>query len=81
MSVPTPNPDQLVAVFDNIDRETPISMARDALASVEIESFIFDENASRIGFGGGHYTPARLMVRADKADEARECLRELGLDK
>jgi hypothetical protein len=53
-------------------------MARDALESVQIESFIFDENASRIGYGGGHYIPARVMVYAYQADEARDCLRELG---
>jgi len=75
-----PNPDELVAVFENIDL-TLVSIARDALESVEIESFIFDENSSRIGYGGGHYTPARLMVYADKADEARECLHELGIEK
>jgi 5-formyltetrahydrofolate cyclo-ligase len=75
-----PNADELVAVFENIDH-TLVSIARDALESVEIESFIFDENSSRIGYGGGHYTPMRLMVYADRADEARECLRELGIEK
>jgi hypothetical protein len=75
-----PNPDELVAVFDNID-PTLVSIARDALSPVKIESFIFDENASRIGYGGAHYIPSRLMVYADKADEARECLRESGIQR
>jgi hypothetical protein len=48
---------------------------------VQIESFTLDENASRIGYGGGHYIPTRLMVYADKADEALECLRDLGFKK
>ena len=72
-----PSPDKLVEVYANFDA-TVVSFARDTLESVHIESFIFDENASRIGYGGGHYIPARLMVYADKAAEARECLRELG---
>ncbi len=75
------NPDELVAVFDNID-PTLVSIVRDALASVEIESFIFDANASQIMNIYGHLlVPIRLMVYADTADEARECLRELGIEK
>jgi hypothetical protein len=74
------DPDKLVEVFAHFDA-TVVSIARDALESVQIESFIFDENASRIGYGGGHYIPTRLMVYADNADEARECLRELGFKK
>jgi hypothetical protein len=71
------DPNKLVEVYANFDA-TVVSMARDALESVQIESFIFDENASRIGYGGGHYIPARVMVYAYQADEARDCLRELG---
>jgi len=55
-------------------------MARDALASIDIESFIFDEHSSHMGYGGGRYVPARVMVYADEADEARQCLRELGFN-
>jgi len=73
------NPDELVAVFDNID-PTLVSIARDALASLEIESFIFDSNASH-NIQGRLAVPIRLMVYADTADEARECLRELGIEK
>jgi hypothetical protein len=72
------NPDQLVSVFDNID-STLVSIARDALASVDIESFIFDSNASH-NIQGRLAVPIRLMVYADTADEARECLRELGIE-
>ena len=75
------NPDELVAVFDNTD-PTLVSIARDALASVDIESFIFDSTASQImGVQGRLLVPIRLMVYADTADEARECLRELGIEK
>jgi 5-formyltetrahydrofolate cyclo-ligase len=75
-----PDPDKLVEVFAHFDPFV-VSIARDALESVEIESFIFDENASRMGYGGGHYIPNRLMVYADEADEALECLRDLGFKK
>jgi hypothetical protein len=75
------NPDELVAVFDNTD-PTLVSIARDALASVDIESFIFDSTASQImNVQGRLLVPIRLMVYADTADEARECLRELGIEK
>ena len=76
----TPDPDKLVAVFANSDSML-VSIARDALESVEIESFIFDENTPRMLAGGRLLTPTRLMVYADKADEAHECLRDLGFEK
>ena len=79
MSSGLPDTDRLVSVFENID-QTLISMARDALASIDIESFIFDEHSSHMGYGGGRYVPARVMVYADEADEARQCLRELGFN-
>ena len=74
------NPDELVAVFDNTD-PTLVSIARDALASVDIESFIFDSTTSQIMNISRLLVPIRLMVYADTADEARECLRELGIAK
>ena len=74
-----PNPDELVAVFDNTDPAL-VSIARDALASVEIESFIFDLHTSH-AIQGHLAVPIRLMVYADTADEARECLLELGIEK
>jgi hypothetical protein len=74
------DPDRLIAVFQNTDL-TLVSLARDALESVQIECFIFDEHSSQMGYGAGRYVPIRLMVYADKADAARECLRDLGFDK
>jgi Putative prokaryotic signal transducing protein len=66
-------------VFDNTD-PILVSMARDALASVNIEGFIFDSHASQ-AIQGHLAVPIRLMVYGDTADEARECLRELGIEK
>lgn len=80
MNFLSPDLDKLIEVFSAFD-PTLVSIASDALESAQIESFIFDENASRIGYGGGHYIPARLMVYADKANEAIECLRDLGFKK
>ena len=75
------NPDELVAVFANIDPAL-VSIARDMLESVDIESFIFDSTTSQImNIQGRLAVPIRLMVYADTADEARECLRELGIEK
>jgi Putative prokaryotic signal transducing protein len=76
-----PDPDKLVPIFDNID-PLLVWIARDALASVEIESFIFDSDTSQImNVQGRLAVPIRLMVYADTAHEARECLRELGIEK
>jgi hypothetical protein len=75
------NPDELVAVFANIDPAL-VSIVRDMLESVDIESFIFDSTTSQImNIQGRLAVPIRLMVYADTADEARECLRELGIEK
>jgi hypothetical protein len=74
-----PDPDELVSVFENNDT-TLVFIARDALESVEIESFIFDEHSS-VGLVYGSRAPMRLMVYADTADEARQCLRDLGFEK
>ena len=77
MTFGLPDPDKLVEVFGAFDL-TLVSMARDALESVEIDSFIFDEHASRMGYDAGRYVPVRLMVFADKVDEALQSLRDLG---
>jgi putative signal transducing protein len=74
------NPDELVSVFENID-PTLVSIVHDALESVDIESFIFDASTSQIMNISRLLVPIRLMVYADTADQARECLRELGIEK
>jgi hypothetical protein len=79
VTLQNPDPDRLVSVFENNDH-TLVFIARDALESVEIESFIFDEHAS-VGMVYGFRAPMRLMVYADTADEARQCLRDLGFEK
>jgi hypothetical protein len=73
------DPDKLVAVFENADPML-VYIAQDELESVQIESFVFDENLPRMIVNFRLAVPTRLMVYADKADEARECLRELGID-
>ena len=79
MTLQNPDPDKLVEVFANTDT-TLVIIARDALESVEIESFIFDEHAS-VGMVYGFRAPMRLMVYADTADEARQRLHDLGFEK
>jgi len=74
------NPDELVAVFENIDTSL-VLIARDALASVKIQSFVFDATSGVLSTISPLLSPARLMVYADKAHEARQCLRELGIYK
>jgi arginine deiminase len=75
-----PNPKRLATVFENIDASL-VLIARDALKSAKIESFVLDANPSSILARVRLLVPARLMVYADVADQARECLRELGIDK
>jgi len=71
------DPTKLVAVFENVDG-TLVSMARDQLAGGGIESFIFDEYTSSIGgIGRRSIIPIRLMVYAQDAARARECLKDL----
>ena len=70
---------ELVTVFTNLDA-TLLQIAHDLLRDAGIESFIFDTETSRmLGiFRGRAAVPPRLMVYADRAKEARECLTELG---
>ncbi len=74
------DPDKLVAVFENADPML-VYIAQDELDSVQIESFVFDENLPRMIVNFRLAVPTRLMVYADKANEAHECLRELGIEK
>jgi hypothetical protein len=67
---------RLEQVFTSID-PMQVRMARDLLDAGGIEAFIFDDEASRL-LGSTVAVKARLMVRADCADEARERLKELG---
>jgi len=67
---------RLEQVFTSID-PMQVRMARDLLDAGGIDAFIFDDEASRL-LGSTVAVKARLMVHADCADEARECLKELG---
>lgn len=71
-----PKPDELTEVFTSSD-PTQVQIAHDLLESSGIESFIFDDESSRI-LGSTEAVPARLMVHAADADEARARLKELG---
>ncbi len=66
----------LEEVFSSID-PTEVRMAGDLLAEGGIEAFVFDGAMSRM-LGSTPAIPARLMVRAHEAVEARERLKELG---
>jgi hypothetical protein len=69
-------PDDLVEVFASID-STRVRMARDLLDGGGIETFIFDDDSSRM-LGSTGAVPSRLMAHAGDADEARARLKELG---
>lgn len=70
------NPEELEEIFTSID-PMQVSMARDFLTEAGIEAFLFDDESSRM-LGTTAAVPARLMVHADRAVEARERLKELG---
>ncbi|HYB89771.1 MAG TPA: DUF2007 domain-containing protein [Candidatus Binataceae bacterium] len=71
-------PGELEEVFRTLD---PIlaQIAIDVLAQAGIDCFVFDANASRL-WGSNALVPARLMVPAADATEARERLEEAGLE-
>jgi len=71
-----PNPDELTQVFASID-PTQVQMAHDLLNGSGVETFVFDDDASRM-LGSTGAVPSRLMVHAADADEARARLKELG---
>ena len=70
------NADDLTEVFASID-STQVQMAHDLLDGSGIETFIFDDDSSRM-LGSTGAVPSRLMVHADDAEEARSRLKELG---
>ncbi|MBF6560637.1 MAG: DUF2007 domain-containing protein [Candidatus Binataceae bacterium] len=66
----------LVEIFAHTDR-MQIQIAHDLLESSGVDSFIFDEQGGAI-LGQYGVIPARLMVYADCAAEARSRLKDLG---
>jgi hypothetical protein len=78
MSKQQPDPEQLVEVLAAIDA-MQVRMAHDMLESNGIQSFIFDEESSRM-LGSTAAIPARLMVHADVSDEALKLLSDLGFE-
>lgn len=72
------DPAELVEVLASID-PIPVRMAHDMLASNGIESFIFDEESSRM-LGTTAAVPARLMVHRDVYDDVMKLLDELGFE-
>lgn len=73
-----PPPDELEEVFTSVD-SMQVEMARDLLKSSGMECFVFDESSSRM-LGSTAAIPARLMVRAEDAAEARAALKDLGFE-
>lgn len=71
------NSPELTEVFSSID-PTQMRIARDMLEGAGVECFVFDPESSRL-LGTTAAVPSRLMVPADRADEANSRLRELGL--
>ncbi|HEY2106279.1 MAG TPA: DUF2007 domain-containing protein [Candidatus Binataceae bacterium] len=78
MSDQEQDPGELVEVLASID-PMQVRIAHDMLASNGIESFIFDEDSSRM-LGTTAAVPARLMVHADARDEVMELLKELDFE-
>ncbi len=73
-----PDPSELEEILSSID-PTSVRMAHDYLKQSGIESFVFDTASSRM-LGTTAAVPARLMVHADAAKEARKRLKDLGFE-
>ena len=74
-----PNQDELTEVFISIDA-TQVQMAHDLLDGSGIETFIFDDDSSRM-LGSTGAVAARLMVHTADADEARSASRNSASEK
>jgi hypothetical protein len=72
------DPAELVEVLTSID-PMQVRMAHDMLASNGIESFIFDEESSRM-LGSTAAVPARLMVHRDAHEDVMKLLDDLGFE-
>jgi len=72
------DPAELVEVLASINA-MQVRMAHDMLQSNGIESFIFDEESSRM-LGSTAAVPARLMVHADVREDALKLLNGLGFE-
>src|SRR5579864_975369 len=70
------DPSGLEEILASIDPMT-VRMAHDYLTDAAIESYVFDAASSRM-LGTTAGVPVRLMVPRDAAQDARECLNELG---
>ncbi len=67
--------EEVLAIIDPVQ----VRIARDLLEQCGIEVFVFDDESSRM-LGSTAAVPARLMVHAEYAQEAREILKELGFE-
>lgn len=67
--------EEVLALIDPVQ----VGMARDLLEQGGIESFIFDDESSRM-LGTTPAVLIRLMVHNERADEAREALKQLGFE-
>lgn len=71
-----PNPAELTEILASID-PIRLRIARDMLEGAGIECFVFDRESSRM-LGTTPAVPIRLMVHADRAQEAQQRLKDLG---
>lgn len=78
MSTATKPEAELVEVFSSIN-PLQVRIARDLLSDTGIECFVFDEQASRM-LGTTAAVFARLMVHAERREEALEQLKNLGFE-
>lgn len=56
-----------------------IALLKSAFGSARIKFFVFDENMNSLGIAGG-FSPCRFMVVESSYDDAREIIKEYGLE-